>query len=293
MSNNDKDKPIPASAGIGLRSIHYQHVIDKKPDIAWFEVHAENFFAQGGMPIYVLEKVREDYPLSIHGVGLSLGTEGELNENHLIKLKSLVDRFNPGLISEHISWSAVDGIFLNDLLPLPYTSMSAQNLIRNIQKTQEFLGRQILVENPSTYLEFNDSEMSEPEFINQVIKQSGCGLLLDVNNIYVSAINHSFDAYDYLQSFSADCIGEIHLAGHAIKEISGKTILIDHHGDYISNEVWQLYKAAITRFGSVPTLIEWDTEIPEFDVLKNEAEKAQGIISATISVIPVQTGITN
>lgn len=280
---NFQNKPIPASTGIGLRHPHYREVIDTTPEISWFEVHSENFFARGGMSLYILEKIRENYPLSLHGVGLSLGSTDALNKTHLKKLKDLINRFEPGLVSEHISWSSISGTFINDLLPLPYTHESLENLVKNINITQDFLGRQILIENPSTYLEFNSSELSEPEFISEVIEKSGCGLLLDVNNIYVSAVNNNFNPYTYLQNIPKGIVQEIHLAGHAEKELEDSTILIDHHGDYIANEVWDLYKAAITRFGTTPTLIEWDTDIPALSVLKNEANKAQEILQHAIA----------
>ncbi|MCE3232025.1 MAG: Protein of uncharacterized function, partial [Rickettsiaceae bacterium] len=267
LTNNFLDKnymssttsQIPISAGIGLRQPHYNEVIDNLPDIAWFEVHSENFFCKGGMSLYILEKIRQNYPLSLHGVGLSLGSVDPVNKNHLQQLKALINRFEPGLVSDHISWSSIGGIFLPDLLPLPYTHESLENIVKNIQITQDFLGRQILVENPSTYLEFKDSEIPEVEFISEVIKQSGCGLLLDINNIYVSAINNNFNPYDYLSSIPIGIVKEIHLAGHFKKEIEGCTILIDHHGDYVTQEVWDLYSSAINRFGKIPTLIEWDT----------------------------------
>ena len=305
------NKPIPASAGIGLRGAHYKQVIDTKPNIAWFEVHSENFFAEGGITLHVLEQICQHYPISFHGVGLSLGTSDQLDKTHLQKLKRLVDSFNPALVSEHISWSNIGGMVLNDLLPVPYTQEALGYLVNNIKQTQDFLGRQILVENPSTYLEFTESEMSEPEFINQVIKQTGCGLLLDVNNIYVSSVNHNSNPYDYLQNINANAVQEIHLAGHATKQIQSChaerrllqpeskhlqqntvdpsttlryaqddtfTILIDHHGDYVADKVWDLYAVAIDIIGKVPTLIEWDTDIPALSELQSEAAKAQAIL---------------
>jgi uncharacterized protein (UPF0276 family) len=277
------DKPVPASAGIGLRSLHYQQVIDTKPDIAWLEVHSENFFADGGMAMFVLEKVQENYPLSLHGVGLSLGS-AKLDTTHLAKVKRLVDRCNPCLVSEHISWSEVGGVFLNDLLPMPYTKESLQTIISNIGQMQDYLQRQILVENPSTYLEFIHADMSEYEFINEVIKQSGCGLLLDINNIYVSGCNNNFDPVSYINNYinniNINSVQEIHLAGYGEKKIADKTILIDTHGDRVSPMVWDLYKLAIERFGKIPTLIEWDTNVPELEVLMAEAAKAQAIMDS-------------
>lgn len=273
-----KDLPIPALAGIGLRSPHYQEIANNKPNIKWLEVHPENFFCDGGIALHMLERIRESYPVSCHGVGLSLGSTDDPDTTHLRKLKKFIDHINPALISEHISWSAVDGVFLNDLLPLPYTKEAVDVVSCNVLKTQDFLGRKILVENPSTYLEFNGQDMTEYEFLTEVVKKTGCGILLDVNNIYVSSQNHGLDAYEYLQNIPKNVVGEIHLAGHAQKDVEGKTILIDHHGDYVAGDVWDLYAQAIKLLGPIPTLIEWDTDIPELGELIKEAEKAQNIM---------------
>jgi len=232
----------------------------------------------------VLEEVRENYPMSFHGVGLSLGTSGQLDEVHLKKLKRLVDRFNPALVSDHISWSNLDNItVLNDLLPVPYTNEVAKKIISNIKQTQDYLGRQILVENPSTYLEFTDSKMPEYEFICKVIEGSECGLLLDINNIYVNSENHNLDPYEYLKNIPGDAIQEIHLAGHARKEIEDKVILLDNHGSRVIPPVWDLYETAIQRFGKIPTLIEWDMDIPDFSILTEEAKLAQDIMDREIA----------
>lgn len=282
MSENFQDRPIPALAGVGLRYLHYQYVINNKPEIGWFEVHSENFFADGGIAVYILEKVRENYPLSFHGVGLSLGSAENPDKTHLKKLKKLIDRFNPGLVSEHISWSNIDGMVLNDLFPVPYTKEAAENIIENIIETQDFLGRQILVENPSSYLEFSHSTMPEYEFVCDVVEKSRCGLLLDVNNIYVSSQNHGADAYEYLENIPEGIVQEIHLAGHAKKIIGGREILVDAHNSRVIEPVWDLYKAAIRKFGKIPTLIEWDKDIPDFATLTEESKIADGILDGCI-----------
>ncbi|PIR39722.1 MAG: hypothetical protein COV35_03315 [Alphaproteobacteria bacterium CG11_big_fil_rev_8_21_14_0_20_39_49] len=267
------------NVGIGLRGKHYKEVLENTPKVNWFEVHSENFFAKGGMAIHILERVREKYPLSFHGVGLSLGSAEGLSDEHLKKLKNIVDRFKPALVSEHISWSNIGSTTLNDLLPLPYTDESLSVLVDNIKHTQDYLGRKILVENPSSYLEYSDSTMTEWEFIQKTVEQSGCGLLLDVNNIYVTCKNHNLDTNEYLQNIPYDAVGEIHLAGFEEKQIEDKSILIDTHGDKVSDDVWKLYEQVIKLSGSVPTLIEWDTNIPELGVLLNEAKKAQDILN--------------
>lgn len=279
MSRRFDDKEIPSKAGIGLREPHYQEIMQDSPDIAWFEVHSENFFAEGGMSIYLLERVREKYPVSFHGVGLSLGASEGLDLDHLKKLKRLVDRFNPGLLSEHISWSNIGGNTLNDLLPLPYTKESLACLVDNIKHFQDFIGRNVLIENPSSYLEFNDSTMNEWEFINEAVDKSGCGLLLDVNNVFVSSENHNWDSSEYIKRIPYDAVGEVHLAGYEVRQIEDKSIFIDTHGERVYDEVWDLYEKVIDYKGSVPTLIEWDTDIPDLSVLMEEAGKAQNILN--------------
>jgi uncharacterized protein (UPF0276 family) len=269
---------LPLAAGIGLRSPHYQQIITEKPPVGWLEVHPENFFVEGGIALQVMEEVSRLYPMSFHGVGLSLGRSDALDINHLKKLKTLVDRYKPAMISEHVSWSAIDGVFINDLLPLPYTEESARVLIDHIKQTQDYLGRQILVENPSSYLDFTASNMPEWEFMNRIAEDSGCGILLDINNIYVMAANHGFDAMEYLNAINDQAVQEIHLAGHAEQEINGQTLLIDHHGTTVKDDVWALYAYFIKQYGAKPTLIEWDTDIPDLQVLLGEAAKAQVIL---------------
>jgi len=272
--------PVPAnSVGIGLRHPHHKYILTEKPDIAWLEVHSENFFAKGGPAINFLRKVRELYPLSLHGVGLSLGSHQKLDKDHLKKVKNLAKEVKPFLISDHISWSNVDGYVLNDLLPIPYTKESLKILCDNISKTQDFLQREILVENPSTYLTFNISEISEDDFINKTAKITGCKILLDINNIFVSANNNDFDAVKYINNIDKNIVGEIHLAGHSQSSIAEKKILIDTHNNLVNKGTWDLYKIAAKKFTNAPTLIEWDQDIPEFSVLQEEAKRAENIIN--------------
>jgi uncharacterized protein len=272
------NQPIPARAGIGLRSPHYRALLDTLPPLAFLEVHSENFFGEGGQPHWFLEKLRQHYPLSLHGVGLSLGTTDELSQTHLGKLKKLIDRYQPSLVSEHLCWGAVGGRHTNDLLPLPYTEEALDLMCRHVDQAQDFLKRQILVENVSSYLQFTQSTIPEWEFVAQVAARTGCGLLLDVNNIYVNAINHQFSAADYLRVIPADAVQEIHLAGF---DDNGQC-LIDTHGKKVSDDVWQLYAEAIALVGNKPTLIEWDTDIPPLDVLLDEANKANEKVAQSV-----------
>ncbi|MEA3292736.1 MAG: DUF692 domain-containing protein, partial [Pseudomonadota bacterium] len=232
----------------------------------------------GGAPHHYLSRLREDYPLSLHGVGLSLGGTDPLDEEHLKKTRRLIDRYQPGLVSEHLSWGAVGNRFLNDLLPLPYTVESLVILVSRIQQAQDILGRRLLVENPSTYLEFNHSTIPEPEFLAEIAQRADCGVLLDVNNVYVSAMNHGFDPKGYLRQVPADRVGEIHLAGHTVKELDDGRILIDTHNDLVCDDVWELYEFTIGLLGPRPTLIEWDVDLPEMRVLVDEAARAQSIL---------------
>ncbi|MGR9074217.1 MAG: MNIO family bufferin maturase [Gammaproteobacteria bacterium] len=275
MQLSDRNQaPIPASAGIGLRSRYFREIIEYRPDIAWFEVHSENYFGDGGPPLLYLERIRRDYPLSLHGVGLSLGSVDPIDQNHLRQLKALADRFEPGLVSEHMSWSSFNGVYLNDLIPLLYNRETLNHLTSRIERIQEFLGRQILIENPSSYLEFQDSTYRESEFLAELARRSGCGILLDVNNIYVSSRNHGWDALAYLREIPPVRVGEIHLSGHATNEVGGKTLLIDTHDRAVSSDVWDLFSQALRLVGPVPTLIEWDAALPDLSVLQNEAAKA-------------------
>jgi uncharacterized protein (UPF0276 family) len=265
---------MPVRAGIGLRTPHQRRVLAERPDVGWLEVHSENFFARGGQVLHVLERARSQYPLSLHGVGLSLGSADPLSAEHLALLKGLVERFQPGLVSDHLCWGAVGGRHLNDLLPLPYTEEALAVVCRNVGAAQEYLGRQILVENVSSYLQFSDSRIPEWEFLAEVARRSGCGILLDVNNIHVSSVNHGFDALVYLDAIPPRAVQEIHLAGFD----SNGACLIDTHGKPVHGRVWNLYGEALSRVGPVPTLIEWDTDLPALEVLLGEARKAQDIL---------------
>jgi uncharacterized protein (UPF0276 family) len=267
------------NTGIGLRHQHLQQVIDEQPDIDWLEVHSENFFYDN-LATYQLEEISDTYPLSFHGVGLSLGSADTLNQQHLQNLKNAIERFKPDLVSEHLSWSSVDNHYLNDLLPLPYTQDALNNFVDKVKQTQDFLGRQILIENPSSYLRFKQSTIPEWEFFAALPGLSGCGLLLDVNNIFVSCFNHNYQASDYLNSIDASDVLEIHLAGYTEKILEQGKILIDDHSRPVSNEVWDLYQATLQKIGNKPTLIEWDTNVPDLSILLNETQIAQRYLSA-------------
>ena len=279
------DNPIPARAGIGLRAPHYRDVIETRPDVSWFEVHSENYFGDGGAPLFYLEQTRAHYRISLHGVGLSLGSADPLNMAHLRKLKALIQRFEPGLVSEHLCWSSIGGRYLNDLLPLPYTEEALKHVTERIGQAQDFLGRQILIENVSSYLQYKHSTIPEWEFITEVARASGCGILLDVNNIYVSAVNHGFDAGQYLQAIPVTAVQEIHLAGFAVNHYPDGDVLIDDHGSPVHANVWALYHTAVRRFGPIPTLIEWDSDIPALSVLLQEAHKAEAILEENHALV--------
>jgi len=275
MSGN---RGLPSRAGVGLRAQHVGELLATRPAVPWLEVHPENYMS-GGAALASLEAVRREYPVSLHGVGLSLGTAGEIDARHLIRVKSLVDHIEPCLVSEHLSWSTAGGVYLNHLLPLPYTEETLAVVAGHIHEVQDALGRRILIENPSSYLRFRHSSMAEPHFLAELARRTGCGLLCDVNNIYVSARNLGLDAASYLDALPAHGIGEIHLAGHAENDADGRVILIDDHGSPVAAPVWNLYERALERFGPVPTLIEWDTDIPELAVLLAEAGIADRMLN--------------
>lgn len=263
--------------GIGLRPSHYSYVLQNVPDVPWFEVISENFMGiksgTGGQPIAVLEKVRSLWPIALHGVSLSIGSTDPINWNYLHSLKELIKKIEPIVVSDHFCWTGVGGENLHDLLPLPFTQEAIDHLVSRIHQVQEFLGRRILLENASSYMTYEHSEMKEWEFITEVSKRSGCGILLDVNNVFVNSMNHNFDAKDYLRNLPVACVGQMHLAGHQ----DMGDYLLDTHDRQIGNKVWELYTKATNIFGPVPTLIEWDSEIPEFPVLQSEAQKARFI----------------
>jgi len=277
----DTSCPVPARAGVGLKPEHYRDILDRSPDIGWFEVHAENYMCDGGPSHKYLATIRERYPLSLHGVGLSIGSDGPLDREHLLRLKALDERYEPGLFSEHLAWSTHDGVYLNDLLPLPYNGDTLARVADHIDEVQETLGRRMLLENPSTYVQFETSTMSELEFLEGIVSRTGCGLLLDVNNVYVSATNHDYDAAGYLDRFPLKHVGEIHLGGHADEfGDAGEPLLIDSHDREVIDPVWSLYESIIARAGPVPTLIEWDSDIPSWDVLAAEAARAEKILQS-------------
>jgi uncharacterized protein len=270
--------PVPAQAGIGLRFPHHEVVAATRPDVAWLEIHTENYLG-GGTSLRHLEAIRRDYPISCHGVGLSLGSAEGLDRDHLARIAAAVARLAPALVSEHLSWSVADGRYLADLLPLPYTEEALAVVCRNVDTMQTALRRRILVENSSSYLAYRHSTILEWEFLAAVVARTGCGILCDVNNVYVSASNHGWDASAYLAALPAAAIGEIHLAGHSIRELDGgRTIRIDDHGARVCPAVWALYAEALARFGQVPTLIEWDTNIPPLATLLDEAVRAQALL---------------
>lgn len=275
---------LPPCAGIGLRDPHHREVLDSLPATGWLEVHSENFFGPGGEHLRILEAARERYPISLHGVGMSLGSSDELSLRHLGKLKALAERIEPAAISEHLCWSSVNGRFLNDLLPLPYTEEALETVCARIGRTQDFLGRRIMVENVSSYILFAGSAMPEWEFLAETARRSGCGILLDVNNIHVSACNHGFDALTYLDAIPPECVGEIHLAGYEVAE----DFLVDTHSRPVYPAVWELYAAALARCGPVATLIEWDNDIPPLAALLAEADKAEILLGAAREVRDVR-----
>jgi len=271
--------PIPARAGVGFKLEHYREILDHRPDVGWFEVHAENYMEAGGAPHHFLALVREHYPLSVHGVGLSIGADAPLDRVHLGRLKGVCDRCQPGLVSEHLAWSTHEGIYLSDLLPLPYNRISLQRVCDHIDEVQMFLGRTILLENPSTYVRFESSDMTEVEFLAAIVDSTGCGLLLDVNNVYVSATNHAYNAAAYIDSFPMEHVGEVHLGGYAEdSDDIGARLLIDAHGSRVTDPVWTLYERAIACGGRKPTLIEWDSDIPAWPTLYAEAQRADRIL---------------
>lgn len=273
---------IAARIGVGLRAPHIAEVLASRPAIGWFEVHSENYMGRGP-GFAALMKVRSDYPLSLHGVGLSLGTAEGLDRAHLQELKELVERSEPFLVSEHLSWSVTGGVYLNDLLPLPLTEETLTVVSRNIALMQETLGRRVLIENPSSYLRFRHSAIPEPEFLDALVRRTGCGLLCDVNNIYVTCTNFAEDATAYLAALPGEAVGEIHLAGHFRSERRGRALLIDDHGAEVSDEVWALYRLALERFGMVPTLIEWDKNLPPLADLLAEARRAQEVAESIMA----------
>ncbi|MBI6632330.1 DUF692 domain-containing protein [Pseudomonas paralactis] len=271
---------LPLRAGLGLKTEHFTQVLETGPDIGFFEVHAENYMVAGGPFHHYLGLIREQYPLSLHGVGLSIGGEGALDRDHLARLATLIERYQPQSFSEHLAWSSHGPVFLNDLLPLAYDATTLSRVCDHVDQVQSTLKRPMLLENPSTYLQFERSTLDETDFISEVIGRTGCGLLLDVNNVYVSCINHQRDPLAYIDALPLHAVGEIHLAGFAEDTDSlGDRLLIDDHGAPIDNAVWQLYEHVLARTGPVATLIERDNQVPAFSVLQAEARQAQWYLS--------------
>lgn len=270
---------LPAAPGIGYKPQHFTDILADASPVRWLEVHAENYLGDGGRPLAQLRHLAERFPISVHGVGLSIGGEDPLDRDHLARLKSLVGWLNPASFSEHLAWSTHEGAFLNDLLPLPYTSATLARVADHIDQVQDVLGRRMLLENPSTYLAFAESEMEEVAFLAELSRRTGCGLLLDVNNVYVSAINQQTDPYGYIDRFPLHLVGEIHLGGHdADIDDTGAPLLIDSHGTSVVDPVWDLYAHTIARGGPKPTLIEWDNDVPGWAVLAAEAALAAAIL---------------
>ena len=270
-------RSMPAQAGIGLRAGHHAAVLETRPAVGWLEVHGENHFAPAGAAHETLEALRANYPLSLHGVGLSLGATDPLDRAHLAQLRAAIDRYQPLRVSEHLCWGVAGGRHTNDLLPLPCTQEALRHVAARIGAAQDALGRRLLIENVSSYVAFRDSQMTEWDFLAALARESGCGILLDINNIFVSAHNHGFDALQYLAALPRDSVEEIHLAGHSKRMLDGHELLVDTHDARVCDAVWSLYAIAIERFGHAPTLIEWDTDLPPLAVLVDEAHHADRI----------------
>jgi uncharacterized protein len=272
---------LPPRAGVGLKAEHYRTILEVQPDIGFFEVHAENYMGAGGPPHRYLTAIRETYPLSLHGVGLSIGADRPLDPRHLQRLQTLVSRYAPGQFSEHLAWSSHTCGFLDDLLPVPYTTRSLARVVDHIDQVQEALGRQMLLENPSTYLAFEESTYAEADFIAAVVQRTGCGLLLDVNNVYVASINQQWDPRSYIDALPLAAVQQIHLAGHARQsDDQGRPLLIDTHDREIAGIVWDLFAHTIRRTGPLPTLVEWDANLPDWSTLAAQAARADAVMQA-------------
>ncbi len=272
---------VPARAGVGLKAAHYRVILESRPPLGFFEVHAENYMGAGGPPHRYLTEIRTHYRLSVHGVGLSIGSAGPIDEPHLRRLAALVHRYEPELVSEHLAWSSHGGAFFNDLLPLPYTAETLRRVCEHLEQVQEHLGRQILLENPSTYVAFASSSYAEADFMAEVARRSGCALLLDINNVYVACTNQQCDPLQYLAQFPLTAVRQIHLAGCATDaDEQGRALLIDSHDREVADRVWFLYEHVLARRGAVPTLIEWDQNVPAWDPLAAQAARADRALHA-------------
>lgn len=268
--------------GVGLKTEHFDHVLRSRPQLAFFEVHAENYMTDGGAHHRYLEAIAERYPLSVHGVGMSLGSAEGVDSRHVERFRDVLERYKPVLVSEHLAWSVSGGTYLNDLLPLPLTEESLMVVSDNVKRVQDAIGRRLLIENPSSYLAFASSEMPELDFLLRLAEATGAGLLLDINNVYVSARNMGSEAESYIDQVPADLVGEVHLAGHLLKHVDGVELRIDDHGSRVADDVWALYRRFIHRAGPRPTLIEWDTDVPPFETLAEEAAKAAEIMQMEV-----------
>ena len=276
------ENALPRRAGVGLKAGHYRTILDTTPDIGFFEVHAENYMGAGGAPHRYLAAVRERYPLSMHGVGMSIGSEQPLDRAHLAKLRLVVERHAPAVISEHLAWSSHDGCFLNDLLPIPYTMQTLVRVRDHVDEIQDALGRQILLENPSTYVAFAESTFAEADFIGEIVRRTGCGMLLDVNNVYVASVNQRWDPRAYIDACPLAAVGEIHLAGHNREaDENGWPLLVDTHDRPVAPAVWDLFAYTLAQTGPVPTLIEWDANVPSWPILASEADHAGTLLLAS------------
>lgn len=274
-----RDNRLPDRVGIGYKPQHFSALMEAPGPVHWLEIHAENYMGDGGRSLAQLRALAERFPISVHGVGLSIGGEAPLDPDHLARLKHLCDWLTPASFSEHLAWSTHGDHFLNDLLPLPYTEATLARVCDHIDALQEAIGRQMLLENPSTYLAFADSTMDEVTFLSEIAKRTGCGLLLDVNNVFVSATNQNWNPVAYIDAFPLTQVGEIHLGGHDEEEDEhGAPLLIDSHGREVVDPVWTLYAHTIARGGAKPTLIEWDTNVPDFPVLEAEAARAAALL---------------
>ncbi len=273
------ESPLPARAGVGLKPQHVEDILNTHSDIGFFEVHAENYMGAGGVPHAQLTAIRERYPLSVHGVGMSIGGAGGINPVHLARFKAVVERYQPGMVSEHLAWSTHDDVYYNDLLPVPYTDAALERIVAHVSQVQDAIQRKILIENPSTYVVFRESEWTETEFMAEIARRSGCGLLFDVNNVFVSATNHGYSPQDYIRAYPLQHVAEIHLAGHAAdRDDDGHTLLIDAHDRNVSTDVWELYRLTLSLTGPLPSLIEWDNDVPAWNILEAEAARADAIL---------------
>jgi uncharacterized protein (UPF0276 family) len=279
MMLDQTTKGLPARPGVGYKPQHFQSILSDPGPVGWLEIHAENYMGAGGRPLAQLRHLAERFPISVHGVGLSIGGEGRLDRDHLARLSELCGWLSPASFSEHLAWSTHDGAYLNDLLPLPYTEATLARVADHIDEVQEVLGRRMLLENPSTYIAFAETAMGEVEFLSEIARRTGCGLLLDVNNVHISGTNQNYDPVGYLEAFPLQHVGEIHLGGHDEDlDDHGRPLLIDSHGAPVVDPVWALYARVIHRAGPLPTLIEWDNDVPDWQVLAAEAARAAEVL---------------